>query len=113
MLTCGLWPSSPDAESPLPVPIPLVTFDRLQGRRVHGAGERAGLEPQAVVASETESRLQAHACAAHTTQHRAPCLVAAPLAPQVLHCRELGINAMVVMEQYSELGTLLECSKRL
>ncbi|KAI8463251.1 MAG: arginine decarboxylase [Monoraphidium minutum] len=31
----------------------------------------------------------------------------------VLHCRELGINAMVVMEQYSELGTLLDCAKRL
>lgn len=28
--------------------------------------------------------------------------------PQVLHCRELGINAMVVMEQYSELDTLLQ-----
>jgi hypothetical protein len=26
----------------------------------------------------------------------------------VLHCRELGINALVVMEQYSELATMLE-----
>jgi len=32
---------------------------------------------------------------------------------QVLHCRELGINAMVVMEQYSELDMLLSVSKRL
>ena len=31
----------------------------------------------------------------------------------MLHCRELGINAMVVMEQYSELDMLLGVSKRL
>ena len=33
--------------------------------------------------------------------------------PQVLHCRELGMNAMVVMEQYSELDMLLEAARRL
>lgn len=31
----------------------------------------------------------------------------------MLNARELGINAMVVMEQYSELDMLLEVSKRL
>ncbi|KIZ00017.1 arginine decarboxylase [Monoraphidium neglectum] len=31
----------------------------------------------------------------------------------VLHCRELGINALVVMEQYAELGMLLDASARL
>ena len=36
-----------------------------------------------------------------------------PAQPQVLHCRELGVNAMVVMEQFSELEMLLCASKRL
>ncbi|KAI7844481.1 hypothetical protein COHA_001941 [Chlorella ohadii] len=31
----------------------------------------------------------------------------------VLHCRELGMNAMVVMEQYSELDLLLSAARRL
>ncbi|GBF89380.1 arginine decarboxylase [Raphidocelis subcapitata] len=31
----------------------------------------------------------------------------------VLHCRELGINAFVVLEQYGELATLLAVSERL
>ena len=31
----------------------------------------------------------------------------------MLHCRELGLNAMVVMEQYSELGMLLGVARRL
>lgn len=46
---------------------------------------------------------------------KAPWSLTRPLIPavQVLHCRELGINAMVVMEQYSELDTLLNVSKRL
>ena len=34
-------------------------------------------------------------------------------SPQVLHCRELGMNAMVVMEQYSELELLLGAARRL
>lgn len=36
-----------------------------------------------------------------------------PPLPQVLHCRELGMNAMVVMEQYSELELLLGAARRL
>lgn len=49
-----------------------------------------------------------------TTASRAP-----PPCPkhdqnhQVLHCRELGINALVVMEQYAELDTLLAVARRL
>ncbi len=31
----------------------------------------------------------------------------------MLHARELGINAMVVMEQFSELGMVLSVAKRL
>ncbi len=31
----------------------------------------------------------------------------------MLHCRELGMNAMVVLEQYSELDLLLSVSRRL
>lgn len=37
----------------------------------------------------------------------------AGVPPQVLHCRELGMNAMVVMEQYSELDLLLAAARRL
>ncbi len=53
---------------------------------------------------------------AFAVRHAQPLRQLAALSPsslQVLHCRELGINAIVVMEQYSELEMLLNEARRL
>ena len=52
-------------------------------------------------------------CFASCTLQASPFASCAPVARQVLHGRQLGIDCIVILEQYAELATLLEAAARL